>query len=185
MTQHTEATATRIAINRILTTLISSLFLSFFTNVRAETYWLSRIETPEKISKKGPFPIVSDPRDAGYLTAITVKGNTILVNGGDGCGVRIDYARDFYIDRTLSEAIDDAGGMKKFDTFLNRKLKTTISNWKQRLELKEPLTENESDVCQLLNRTTFYKGPKEIILWDTVYFYKFNLGDDYENAFKK
>ncbi|WP_159099022.1 hypothetical protein [Aquabacterium olei] len=170
---------------RILAALACYAILSASAGTPTQTYWLSRIETPERVSKNGPYPIVSDPRDAGYLTAITIENDVVLMNGADGCGARIDYTRDFYIDRTLAEAIDDAGGIKKFNAFVERKLKTTITAWKQKLELKEPLTKNDSDVCQLLARTSIYKGLKEIVLWDTLYFYKFDLGADYKGAFRK
>jgi len=161
------------------------LLLTACQSGQAETYWLERVETPEKVSKNGPFPIVSDPRDLGYLTAITIDGDRILMNGGDGCDARVKSIHRFSVGRPLADAIDYAGGQKRFDDFLLRRLRTKLTNWEQSIIVKESDKNIESEVCQLIMRTVVFKGKKELVLWDTTYFYKFELGDDYDKAFKK
>lgn len=163
---------------------ISWLLLTACQSGQAETYWLERIETPERVSKEGPFPIVSDPRDLGYLTAITINGDEILMNGSDGCDARIKSIHKFSIGRPLADAIESAGGSKKFDSFLLRKLKTKMTDWGQTIIVKESNKNIESEACQLIMRALVFKGRKELVLWDTTYFYKFDLGDDYDKAFK-
>ena len=169
-------------------TVFSAVLLLLLTacqSGQAETYWLERIETPEKVSKEGPFPIVSDPRDLGYLTSITIDGDRILMNGNDGCDARVKSIHRFSVGRPLADAIDSAGGQKKFDAFLLRKLKTKMTDWEQTIIVKESDKNIESEACQLIMRAVVFKGRKELVLWDTTYFYKFELGDDYDKAFKK
>ena len=42
----------------------------------------------------------------------------------------------------------------------------------------------DSEACLLIMNTSIFKGKKEIVLWDTRYFYKFELGEDYEKSFQ-
>lgn len=164
--------------------LIACLTLAACESGQAETYWLERIESPFKAGKGVRNPYVADPRDAGYLTSITIKDGELLMNGDDGCNAKIDYARQFYVSRALADTIDEAGGRGKFDEFLVRKLKTKIFNWDQRIVVKKSDRNIESEVCQLIMNTSVFKGKKELVLWDTRYFYKFELGEDFDKAFK-
>lgn len=85
----------------------------------------------------------------------------------------------------MADAIDDAGGRQKFNAFLRSKLKTGTRNWIERLEIKRSAKDGYPDICQILMSTSIYRGRNELVLWDTMYFYKFDLGVDYDKAFER
>ena len=157
--------------------LIYIVFLLFFgcQGNAAETYWLSRIESPEKVLRSEHHPVVEDPRDAGYALPLTIDGGKFYMHG-DNCGYDVDFIRPFSIGRALADLIDDVGGRDGFDAFLKKKLNTKMSDWKDRYVLKASVVDAESTACQLLQSSSIFRGDREVILWDTTYFYKFELG---------
>lgn len=106
------------------------------------------------------------------------------MNGSNGCDAKVDYVRQFSVSRALADTIDDVGGKGVFDDFLLRKLKTKLSNWEQRIMIKKSDRNIDSEACLLIMNASIFKGEKEIVLWDTRYFYKFELGEDYERSFQ-
>lgn len=57
------------------------------------------------------------PRDAGYGTTITIKGNRIFMNvpdGDDGCDIHIVAIRPFGISRVQANYIDEWGRSNDF-----------------------------------------------------------------------
>lgn len=149
------------------------------TSKAEETFWLISIAAPYKVPKE-IYPHLENPIDkTGDISAITIKNNKIIYNG-EWCNYEIEKTKKFTIDRTLSDTIDDSGGKYKFDQFLKLKLKTDINQWNQEYFILRSEKYLTNPACQLLQSGSIYRTTNELIVWDSVFFYKFSLGKDFK-----
>jgi hypothetical protein len=165
---------------------IAVLVLSTFAfyhghSMAQETFWLTHISAPYK-TPKDMFPYLENPADnTGDVAVITLKDNRIAFNG-DMCNYEIEKIKPFYINRVLADTIDESGGEKKFQQFLQFKLKmkSALSSWKQVYFVKRTYVPNDARACQLLQSSSMFRAGPEVILWDTTYFYRFQLGKEFK-----
>ena len=165
--------------NLIHTTLLLIFGLLGCTSNAEETFWLISIAAPYKVPKE-MHPHLENPiHKTGDISAITIKKNRILYNG-EWCNYEIEKIKKFAVDRTLSDTIDDSGGKNKFDLFLKQKLKTDMSNWDLEYFILRSEKYLDNSACQLLQSSSIYRTNNELIVWDSVFFYKFTLGKDFK-----
>jgi hypothetical protein len=149
------------------------------TSKAEETFWLTSIAAPYKVTKE-IHPHLENPTDkTGDVSAITIKNNKIIFNG-EWCNYDIEKTKPFVIDRTLSDAIDDSGGKNKFNQFMRAKLKTDMSNWTQEYFILRSEKYLDHSACQLLQSSSIYRTRTDLIIWDSVFFYKFSLGKEFK-----
>lgn len=172
MTQNIKIFMKNFYINTLLTFVVLTFSSCLFAQERFD---LVRVATPYKLVPK-KFPILEDPsdREPDLLTELTVQGNMISFNR-NSCTYEIEKVEKFYIGRALSELIDDAGGEKKFDSFLKLTMRTNIKNWTDIIFLKSSSTNIENNGCRLLQAGIIYRSKNEIIITDTNFFYRFLL----------
>lgn len=160
--------------NFYINALLAFVVLTFSSCLYAqERFDLVRVATPFKLAVK-KFPILEDPKDRepDLLTELTVQGNKISFNR-NSCTYEIEKIEKFYIGRALSELIDDAGGEKKFDSFLKLTMHTSIKNWTDVIFLKNSSANIDNDGCRLLQAGIIYRSKNEIVITDTNFFYRF------------
>jgi hypothetical protein len=149
------------------------------TSKAEETFWLTSIAAPYKVPKE-IHPHLENPTDkTGDVSAITIKNNKIIFNG-EWCNYDIEKTKPFVIDRTLSDAIDDSGGKNKFNQFMSAKLKTDMSKWTQEYFILRSEKYLDHSACQLLQSSSIYRTSTDLIIWDSVFFYKFSLGKEFK-----
>lgn len=165
--------------------IIKCVLLAFFAllsgcQVHAEeTYWLVSISAPIK-PPANVHPYLEDPADrTGNIAALTIANGKILFNG-EWCAYEIEKVQPFKLDRLLADLMDDMGGRKKFDVFLSRRLSTKMADWKREYVLKQSNKQIDEAPCQLLQGSSIYQGNKELVLWDTTFFYRFKLGEKFK-----
>jgi hypothetical protein len=159
--------------------IIFALGLIACTSKAEETFWLTTIAAPYKVPKE-IHPNLENPTDnTGDVSAITIKNGKIMFNG-EWCNYDIEKITPFVIDRTLSDAIVDSGGKSKFNRFMNEKLKTDINKWGQEIFILRSDKYLDNSACQLLQSSSIYRDNTDLIVWDSVFFYKFSLGKDFK-----
>lgn len=153
---------------------IGLLFLG--TSAKAEvTYWLTNVAAPIK-APLGQHPYLEDPSSQeGEVAAITIAGSHVLFNG-EWCDYQIEKIKKFRVDRTLSDLIQDIGGSRSFDVFLFKKLKTRLAEWQDEIIVKQSDRGTDEYACKLLQGSSIFRNQNSLILWDTIYFYRFELG---------
>jgi hypothetical protein len=140
-----------------------------------ETYWLTHIAAPFKVPST-LHPYLENPAShTGDFSAISVNEGRVVFNG-EWCGYSIEKVKPFKMDRLLSDLMDDMGGRKRLDAFLAKKLKTSVNDWRDELTIKQSTKQVEEAPCKLLQGASIYRGRDELILWDTTYFYRFQIG---------
>lgn len=165
--------------NLLHISLILIIGLLGCTSNAEETFWLTSIAAPYKVPNE-MHPHLEDPiHKTGDISAITIKNNKILYNG-EWCNYEIEKTKKFSIDRTLSDTIDDSGGRNKFDIFLKQKLKTDLNKWDLEYYIMRSNKYLDNSACQLLQSSAIYRTRSELIIWDSVFFYKFSLGKDFK-----
>ena len=168
--------------NTFNSVIVAIAFLLIGCNVEAnETFWLANIAAPYK-TPKGIFPLLENPADnTGNVSAITLKNSKVIFNG-ELCNYGIEKVEAFSVDRTLADTVDDAGGKKKFQIFLHTKLKmkTDLANWKQEYTLKRSDQFLDISGCQLLQNSSMYRAGSDLILWNSMFFYRFQLGKEFK-----
>lgn len=158
---------------------VAMLFLTGCSVGASETYWLTHIAAPFQVQEK-IFPNLENPADkTGDVSVITIKNGLIVFNG-EWCNYEIEKIMPFIVDRTLSDTIDDFGGLKNFDLFLKKNFKTSVSSWRFEYFVRKSDKYLDSLACQLLQNGSIYRDDKGLIIWDSVYFYRFLLGKDFK-----
>jgi hypothetical protein len=164
---------------KIAVLVLSTFALYHGHSLAQETFWLTTVAAPYKASKE-IHPHLENPIDkTGHVSAITIKDKKIIFNG-EWCNYNIEKTKPFVIDRTLSDAIDDSGGKNKFDQFMSAKLKTDISKWTQEYFILRSEKYLDNSACQLLQSSSIYRTNTDLIIWDSVFFYKFSLGKKFK-----
>jgi len=164
---------------KLATNIILILALGFLgcTSKAEETFWLTIIAAPYKVPKEIHPNLENQADNTGDVSAITIKNGKLIFNG-EWCNYAIEKTTPFVIDRTLSDTIDDSGGKSKFNLFMKEKLKTDMNKWTQELVILRSKAYLDKSACQLLQSSSIYRSNTEIIIWDSVFFYKFSLGKD-------
>ena len=150
--------------------LIGSFLLSGCAN-SAEYFYLTHY-APAYTEGGGSSPPVDDPAYA--VTAIYLDGNKIGLYSSD-CNGEIKKILPFSQGRALVNIIDAAGGEIVFRKFLKKNIHTDMNQWEKRYLTKFPLTESEALACPLLQQGIIFRSANEIIITDTIYFYRFLL----------
>lgn len=144
-----------------------------------ETYWLESISAPIKLPST-VYPYLEKPTDrTGNVAALTIVGGKVLFNG-ERCACEIEKVKPFKIDRLLADLIGEMGGRKEFDDFLSKRLRTNIFDWKKEYFLIQSNAQIDEAPCRLLQGSSIYQGKKELVLWDTTFFYRFKLGEKFK-----
>jgi hypothetical protein len=164
---------------KVAVSMLLTLALYHGHSMAQETFWLTIIAAPYKAPKE-IYPHLENPMDkTGDVSAITIKDKKIIFNG-EWCNYDIEKTKPFVIDRTLSDAIDDSGGKNKFNQFMSAKLKTDISKWTQEYFILRSEKYLDNSACQLLQSSSIYRTNTDLIIWDSVFFYKFSLGKEFK-----
>lgn len=149
------------------------LFVSVFGGCAnaAEYFWLTHIATPFK-NVESSYPNVDDP---GYApTVLTIDDNKIIMNR-NGCNVDIEKIVPFTMSRVFLYIVDDAGGDKKFESFLATKLHTNMHEWTLKYVTKVPDKNAGGPGCEILSGMIF-RSENELIITNTTYFLRFAKG---------
>lgn len=161
------------------------IFFIFFVSLSGcqvyaeETYWLESIVAPIK-PPSTVYPYLENPTDrTGDVAALTIAGGKILFNG-EWCAYEVEKVKPFKIDRLLADLIEDMGGRKEFDNFLSKRLRTSMVDWKKEYFLIQSNVQIDEAPCRLLQGSSIYQGNKELVLWDTTFFYRFKLGEKFK-----
>jgi hypothetical protein len=151
--------------------------LSFATSASQanETYWLAQVAALAR-THSTVHPHLEDPESrTGDVSSITITEGRMVFNG-EWCDYSIEKVKPFKMDRLLSDLMEDMGGQKRLDAFLASKLKTSVSEWREELTIKQSNEQVDAAPCKLLQGASIYRGKDELILWDTAYFYRFKIG---------
>lgn len=155
------------------------IFLAEGCSSASQTFWLTNISSPDKVPS-GYYPYLEDPADkTGDVAALTISDGRLIFNG-ELCNYDIDRIKKFSINRVLADEIDDVGGEKVFGDFVRLKLKSDFKRWSDQIFLKNSKNFLDNRSCKLLQSSSIYMSGNELILWDTMFFYRFLLGREFK-----